>query len=818
MCVTDLKVIADRYALESELGRGGMGVVFRAWDQQSQKRVAIKSLDYGKVNPAELSEVKARFEREARMSLQLKHPHIVQVEDYIESDSQGYLVMEFLEGQTLKDYLKGNVRISGKQLFQLLIQICDGLNFAHQQGVTHRDIKPDNLFITQDFQAKIMDFGIARQNNVEHYLLATQPGVMMGTLNYMSPEQLHDTSSVDQRTDIFSLGVVLYEVFTGKAPFAAESMGQTILQIMNEEAVAPSVHNPRIPAPLESMILKALHKRRGERFQSCQDIASILAELNQDESRSVPTDIENTNEDSNTGPLWRRQTIRINPGVDIDSNKTLPALGSLRERLSAESLSLGPQKFQDRQTGLSLECDADGLNAWLIVDPTYALSAPTTGELDALLQRANISVGINTEVLEKAILQGYLERTLIAEGIPAQAGAAAWVEYLVAEPLPGPKSLEDGSVDHRELEKVISVQAGTVLMRRHPAINGEPGLTIFGQDITPEAVSDVKLLEGPGTAIASDDPNLLIATRDGMPVKMNQGVRVENTLELQDVGVQTGNIRFDGSVVVKGSVQKGYDIEAGGDLIIYGTVEGASLKSGSSLYLHAPVYGSSGTVLQARYHIHALFIQQAEIECGGDLVVLDALFHCQARATGKIILGRSVAQSAWQNPQKSQGKGLVNGGQLYSSYLIQLEQAGMPSGAETRLAVGRNPSTEFLLQDLEAKQKKIKHSLQLNIKNMIYQRTQGNQPDRMQEIEKERAQLMFDSNTLTDEINFLKAQLKCSESPQNCQIKVEQKIMTGVSVNLCGSGRLFESETPGPLLLKLQAVNPRQSEVRVIYG
>lgn len=817
MCVTELKVIAERFVIESELGRGGMGVVYRAWDQHRQQRVAIKALDYQQVNPSELAEVKARFEREARMSLQLKHPHIVDVQDFIESANQDYLVMEYLEGQTLNDYLKGNLRISGKQLFQLLIQICDGLNFAHQQGVIHRDIKPDNLFITQDLRAKIMDFGIARQNNVEHYLLTTQPGIMMGTLNYMSPEQLHDTASVDQRTDIFSLGVVLYEVFTGKVPFAAASMGQTIMQIMNTEALLPSVHNPRIPAALESMIMKALHKRRGQRFQSCQDIASVLASLNQDDSRSMPSAPETQQESGNTEQVWRRQTIRLHAGAELDANKTLPALGNLRQRLAAESLNLGPQKFQERQTGLSLECDAEGLNAWLTVDPTYALSAPTSADIEVLLQRANLTIGIKPHLLEQAVLQGYLERSLIAEGIPAQPGTPAWVEYLVTEPLPGPKNLADGSVDHHELERVISVKAGALLMRRHPAIEGKAGQTLFGQVIKPEAVADLKLLEGPGTAIASNDPNLLIATRDGMPVKMSQGVRVEDTLELQDVGVKSGNIRFDGTVIVRGSVQRGYDIEAGADLIIYGPVEGACLKAGSNLYLHAPVYGSAGTTLQARYHIHALFIQQAEIECGGDLSVQDALFHCQARVTGKIVLGRSLTQSSGPDSSPVRGKGLANGGQLYSSYLIQLEQAGMPAGNETRLAVGRNPSTEFLLQELEAKQKRIQQSLQANIKNMIYQRTQGSLPERMQAIEKERAQLIFDSNTLTDEVNFLKAQLKCSELPQNCRIQVEQKILAGVSVNLCGAGRSFETETPGPLSLKLHALSPRQSEVQLIY-
>lgn len=805
MKVTDAQVLSQRYVLEAEIGRGGMGIVYRAWDQQLERRVALKYLELGNVSASERPEVQARFEREARMSLQLQHPQIVQVYDYFEENGNSFLVMEYLEGHTLKDYLQGSTKWSGQQLLQFLLQVCDGVHYAHQQGVIHRDLKPDNLFITRNGEAKIMDFGIARQNNAEHFLLTTQPGVMMGTLNYMPPEQLQDTSSVDQRADVFSLGVVMYEIYSGRLPFEGESMGQTILKILSEEPPTVQSHNPQIPDALAKIIAKAMAKRRGQRYQSCADLANDLRALNPQQSAQPLASPKS--QERNTGEFWKRQTLRAGSYKAEDHNRTLPTMGSYKDQLEKEGLQLGVgKKLQDRQVGLQLECSPDGLMAWLSLDPTYATDAINDNHLQSLLQKAEISYGIDQEVLQKALTQGYLDRTLVAIGEPPEQGYSCWLEYLLEEPLPRPQEQQDGSVDHRELNRFSSVKAGTPLMRRHPPVMGKAGKNIYGQTMSPDAISDAKLLEGPGTAIASDDPNLLISTRDGMPVKLGQSVRVEDTLELTEVNLTSGNIRFDGTIIIKGGVQKGFEVEAGGDLIIYGTVEGAKLRSGSNIYLHGPVYGDANTLIEARYGVHALFIQQAEIECGGDLMVQDALFHCQARCVGKAVVGLG------------NGKGLVNGGELYSSYALCLRQAGSLSGTQTRLAVGRHPRMEFQQQELESKQAIIKQKLQNNIKNIIYQRTQGGDSERMQELEKERTELMFESNTLSDEINFLAQSLKQSENPKNCQIEITGQLMSGVLVNLCGSGRAFDEETTGPLKLRLQQNGPRNQEVSLTYG
>ncbi len=806
---TEIRLLG-RYRLDAEIGRGGMGLVYRAYDELEGKVVAIKSLLVDGVPPNEREETLARFQREARASMILRHPHIVQVHDFIVEDGQYYLVMEYLEGQTLKAFQQGELRLSGGQLLDILVQICDGLHFAHQQGVIHRDIKPDNLFITSDHKAKIMDFGIARQNTSEHFLLTTQPGTMLGTLSYMSPEQLQDSAMVDPRTDIFSLGVVMYELFTGKLPFEGESMGQTVIRILTTTPKPPSELNSRVPPELEEIINKAMIKRRGQRYQTTQDLAHDLLKLRgkQAESAALSEGHHNTgNRD------WARKTFRANAKEPTNEQSTRP-MGALQEQLEKEGLTLEGHQAQtliDRDRGLTLECTADGLQAWLTLDPTYAADMPTLEHIKELLDKAHVSYGLKVDVIESAAKQGYLERTLIASGEAPTPGQNAELEYLIQRTTTGPTERDDGRVDFRELHLHSSVQAGTPLLRKYPAIPGEAGISVYGTSIPPNNVIDCKLLEGPGTALASDDPMLLIATRAGMPVRMAATCRVESVLELENVGVATGNVRFDGTVVVRGLVQKGFRIEAGGDIIVHGNVEDAVLNAGGNLFLYAPVYGGAQTVLTSKYQLHGQFIQQAKIECGGDLFIREALMHCHTRVVGKAVIGGLDGSET--------GRGLVNGGELYGTHFVQLRTLGSASTTATQIALGSHPQLDAHLTDLEAQMAVIKQKLQDNIKNMIYLRTQGGaQSERMQALEAERSRLMFESNTAIDEIQFLKDSLKQAENPKSCRIRVTDTIQPGVKVNISGAARLFDNPEPGPLSLWTMATDARRREVTISFG
>lgn len=801
-------ILAGRYRLEEELGRGGMGVVWQAFDTQENRQVAVKSLLLEQFSNEETQDVQARFQREAKTSLRLLHPHIVQVFDFLQAEGHYYLIMEYLQGHTLKDFLEGRFKLDGGRLLAILTQICDGLAYAHQLGVVHRDIKPDNLFVTLDGEVKIMDFGIARQNNAEHYLLQTQPGIMMGTLNYMSPEQLQDSATVDQRADIFSLGVVMYELLTGKLPFEGQAMGSTIVNILSKEPEPLRHHNPRIPEELETLVLKALVKRRSQRYQSCQELYAALLTLqgNPEQTLRAASEQSEASGEHNTGQNWRRQTIpaRKSP-IEGEENQTRPTMGSLKQYLESHAEGSDfPLKVVDRDTGCSLEVEPSGLQAWLSLDPTYALGPPSSDELESLLDKAGVRYGLHREVLDLAVRQGFLPRTLVAEGQAPAQGHSARLEYLMEEEASGPALRQDGSVDHRELGLHRSVRAGTPLMRKHPPQPGSPGHSVHDRAILPDPVHELKMLEGLGTAVASDNPNLLIATCEGMPVRLSRSVRVEPKLELKEVGLESGHIRFDGSVEVLGGVQKGFRIEARGDIVVHGTVEDCVLQAGGNIYLYSPVYGGADTLLRCKYLLRARYLQQAQIECG-ELEVQEGLFHCKTRVMGQARIGLEL------------GRGIVNGGELYCSHSIVLQQAGSASGSETRLAVGAHPQLEVQLSDLEAQKALLQQKLQENIKNMIYLRTQGRQGEMMKKLEQERGQMLFKSNTLTDEIQFLQDCLKKAEQPQSCTIQVESKILSGVRVNISGAGRYFEHETEGPLSLLTRMRDAKNREVYLVY-
>jgi serine/threonine protein kinase len=265
-----------RYEILGQLGRGAMGIVYKARDPQIDRIVALKTIPLHGQEPEEEAEYRRRFLNEAQAAGRLHHPGIVSVFDVGEEpeNRDPYIVLEYVAGEALNRKLAREKKIPLEQALQLAVEVAEALDYAHSQGVTHRDVKPGNILITQDGHAKIADFGIAKLN-LAHFTL---PGKVLGTPAYMAPEQLSGEGA-DGRSDLFSLGVILYAMTVGHSPFQGDSATTVCFKVANREPVPASALDLNLPRELDAIIARAMAKDPKERYQRGAEFAEALRQL-----------------------------------------------------------------------------------------------------------------------------------------------------------------------------------------------------------------------------------------------------------------------------------------------------------------------------------------------------------------------------------------------------------------------------------------------------------------------------------------------------------------------------------------------------------
>jgi diguanylate cyclase (GGDEF)-like protein len=261
-----------RYEILEELGRGAMGVVYRAHDPVIGRQVAIKTVNLHDLDPGKREEYEARFRQEAKAAGSLNHPNIVTIYDLGKENEEVFISMELIEGRQLHDDTSELKRLPVDKALDIAMQVAEGLAYAHQNGIVHRDIKPSNIMLVTDGAVKIADFGIAR---VTAPLVNTRTGMIIGSPLYMSPEQIQ-SAGTDSRSDIFSLGIVLYQMLTGTRPFEGDDPHSVMYKIVHENPTPVSTLNPDVPHTVEIIVVKCLAKKPKDRYQDAGELVKDL--------------------------------------------------------------------------------------------------------------------------------------------------------------------------------------------------------------------------------------------------------------------------------------------------------------------------------------------------------------------------------------------------------------------------------------------------------------------------------------------------------------------------------------------------------------
>ena len=266
------EALSGRYSLDREIGRGSMAVVYLAHDARDQRPVAIKVMQPALVNALGTD----RFLREIEIAASLSHPLIVPLYHSGNAGDVLYYVMPYVEGESLHQRLKRERQLSLGEALNITHDAADALGYAHSRGVLHRDVKPENILLAGE-RALIADFGLARAIGAANYEKLTATGIMIGTLFYMSPQQLGGDLSLDQRADIYSLGCILYEMLTGEVPYSGLSFSQVVNRIVRAPVPSARRLNAAVPPEVDGAIIKALAKSAGDRFGSMQEFVTALA-------------------------------------------------------------------------------------------------------------------------------------------------------------------------------------------------------------------------------------------------------------------------------------------------------------------------------------------------------------------------------------------------------------------------------------------------------------------------------------------------------------------------------------------------------------
>jgi uncharacterized protein (DUF342 family) len=387
----------------------------------------------------------------------------------------------------------------------------------------------------------------------------------------------------------------------------------------------------------------------------------------------------------------------------------------LREQNEKFAVSKGYRFAEQRDAQVEIQVSGDRLSAWVTLRPPLGGKKVSTDVITGPLQQAGVKYGVLKDKIADLVDREVCDNVLIAKGVLPEPGKEAIFEKLVdeIENAGHPQEQGNGRVDYHEIGLIRSVVKGTPLIRRTPPTPGIPGTGVDGLPIAPAPGKDTPLTAGIGTEISADDSNLLRAATGGEPVLLGSTAKVVAKLELEGVNFQTGNIDFDGSVVIRGPILTGFKIRAGGDIIAYEEVDGAELQAGGSIELRQGIFGKHNCRIAAKGNVKARFLNDCIVDCEGNLEVRDLLARCTVVCEGKLIAG------------KDGGKGQILGGTVIATKGVEVKILGCQTEVATVVEVSTSPKLVAQHQQHAKEISRVEHNLDDIQKSLAYLRKQA---------------------------------------------------------------------------------------------
>jgi len=441
---------------------------------------------------------------------------------------------------------------------------------------------------------------------------------------------------------------------------------------------------------------------------------------------------------------------------------------------------------EKRDSIVTASISPDKMTAWLQVDAAYGGHEVTRAMIADVLEQQGIVYGLKPEVIEDALTQGHIPNTIVAEGFAPVKGKDASFESLIEFPdeKGRPKVREDGSVDYHDLGIVVTVEIGEQLMQKHPPTMGTPGMNVLGEDLPAEPGKDKAFSEMKGAMISLEDPNLLIASIAGQPTVGPNYIKIDPVFRVGDVGYQTGDIKFSGTVIVSGGVSSGFNINAGGDVIVTGPVEASNIESWGNIELKSGVIGQGKAKIKAKGNIHAKFIENVHLESEASIFVSDMIMHSDVTASDKVEVGMGA------------GKGQIVGGTTRATALIKAKIIGSTASTNTIIEVGVNPYLQKRLNTSKQELDDSKKKLEETIKNIIHIRTHSREgkEDLIKQLEEQRGNLLAKINELTETQKSLTEQLNMAV---HAKVIATEHIYAGSKLRVSEVLRMIEEDSLG---------------------